>query len=231
MKKMFKNLIIIFFLLICQKAFCNVLTSNDLNKIIIDEITPLINYSDYKIKINGIPNNSVSSNNNLKVEILPKNQEFSPLMYKRIIIKDSNNNLVKSFPVNIQTLIYQDVLVASDVISYGDIINYSNTTIERKEISKFLNKTISEIEPNTVSNRNYQKGNIILKNSIKQKAIISKNSDIDIVFLSSKGLKIKVRGKALKDGAIGDMILVRSDNYNKTYNAEIIAPYQVIVRI
>ena len=57
-----------------------------------------------------------------------------------------------------------------------------------------------------------------------------KNSNIDIVF-QSKNLNIKVRGKALKEGALGDKILVRSEKYNKTYTGTIKSANEVVVRI
>ena len=84
--------------------------------------------------------------------------------------------------------------------------------------------------PGIISKRNYQKGNIILSTGTKAKSSILKNSSIDIVFIS-KGLNIKLRGKALKDGAIGETILVKSDKYNKTYTATVKSENEVIVRI
>jgi len=59
---------------------------------------------------------------------------------------------------------------------------------------------------------------------------VLKNSSIDIIF-ESKNMNIKLRGKALNDGAKGDRILVKSDKYNKTYNAIIKSENEVIVRI
>ena len=66
---------------------------------------------------------------------------------------------------------------------------------------------------------------------IKQKALVLKDSCVDIIFLSSKGLKITLQGKALKEGAMGDTILVRSNKYNKIYNATVSSSNEVTVRI
>jgi flagella basal body P-ring formation protein FlgA len=62
------------------------------------------------------------------------------------------------------------------------------------------------------------------------KSAISKNSMIDIVF-QTKGMNIKIKGTALKEGSIGDMILVRSEKYNKTYNGIVLSQSEVMVRI
>ena len=151
--------------------------------------------------------------------------------YKRIVVKDSKNNVIKAFPINVQTLIYKNVLVASAIIPYNTEINAKNTTFERKEISRYLGKTLSNNYTGFVSSRNYSKGSIILSDSIKQKALVLKDSCVDIIFLSSKGLKITLQGKALKEGAMGDTILVRSNKYNKIYNATVSSSNEVTVRI
>ena len=57
-----------------------------------------------------------------------------------------------------------------------------------------------------------------------------KNSNIDIVF-QSKAMNIKIKGIALKEGSIGDTILVRSDKYNKTYTGIVKSENEVMVRI
>ena len=152
-------------------------------------------------------------------------------MYKRVVIKDSRNNIIKAFPINVQTLIYKDVLVASSIIPYNSEISPKNTTLERREISRYLGKTLSDNSKVYVSTRNYPKGSIILSDAIKQKALILKDSCVDIIFLSNNGLKITLQGKALKEGAMGDTILVRSNKYNKIYNATVSSSNEVTVRI
>ena len=121
-------------------------------------------------------------------------------------------------------------LVSSEIIPFNQAISSNNTTIEKREISKYLGETYSNIAPNLTSTRNYPKGSIILSQYTKQKACVLKDSSVDIIF-ASKSMNIKLRGRALKDGAIGDRILVKSDKYNKTYNGIIKSENEVIVRI
>jgi len=239
MKKVFKNLILFLIFANLQSTFGYVLTPQELNSHITKEIKKeieqqILQYSnDYKINITGILRENIITNeiNTPKIEIINQNQNFKTNSYKRIVIKDLNNRIIKSFPINVQTLVYQNVLVANDLIQYGKEINSTNTKLERREVSRYLGKTILSNSINQISTKNYPKGSIILTDSIKEKSAILKNSTIDIVFLSSKGLNIKIQGKALSQGAIGDTILVRSDKYNKTYNAIVNSPNQVTVRI
>ena len=243
MKKALKNLIL--FLIFAnlssnlQSAFGYVLTPQELTNYITKETKKEIKeqisqYSnDFKINITGILKENIVTNetNAPKIEIINQNQNFKTNSYKRIVIKDLSNRIIKSFPINVQTLVYQNVLVANDLIQYGKEINSQNTKLERREISRFLGKTIQTNSINQISTKNYPKGSIILTDSIKEKSAILKNSTIDIVFVSSKGLNIKIQGKALSQGAIGETILVRSDKYNKTYNAIVNSSNQVTVRI
>ena len=240
MKKAVKKLIFsLCFVLFGQAAFCYTLTNEQLTKIINQNVSneiknSVIKYSnDYKINISGIPRDIIQTNEAVcpKIEILSQNSRFQPNLYKRVVIKDSKNNIIKAFPINVQTLVYKNVLVASSTIPYNSEINSKNTVLERREISRYLDKTISDNSKGFVSCRNYSKGSIILSDSIKQKALVLKDSYVDIIFLSNNGLKITLQGKALKEGGMGDTILVRSNKYNKIYNATVSSLNEVTVRI
>ena len=168
-KKIAKNIILFLFFASLQGAFCYTLTSSELKSEILFKITPEIttqlkNYSsDFKINIYGISNNSIITTEATKpkIEVISQNKIFSPNSYKRILIKDSNNNLIKAFPINVQTKVYADVLTASKMISFNEKISSENTKIERKEISKHLGKTYSKHIDGIIAKRNYQAENII----------------------------------------------------------------------
>lgn len=229
MKKcMFKNLILSLLMLSTQAAFCYTLTNSELTSIITNKIKAENKNPDCEISISGVPYEKIitADATRPRVEVVSLNPNF-----KRVIVKDSRNIAVKTFSVNVQTRIYKNVLVATKQIPFGAEINSTNTTLTRKEVSRYLDSAIFEPVSNVSAARNYPIGAIIQTNGIKQKPVVLKNSIIDIVFLSSKGLKITLQGKALKDGGIGETILVRSDKYNKTYNAKVEANRTVTVRI
>ena len=239
MKKQIKNLILFLILAFSSNAsFCYTLTQTELKEDILKQITPEISaqvapYStDFKILITGLSQNPIITNEiaKPKIEIISQNNGFSANQYKRILIKNSTDATIKAFPINVQTQVFAPVLVANETIQFNQTINELNTKIEKREISKYLDKTYFSIPKDIQSNRNYPKGSIILAQHTKQKALVLKNSSIDIIF-ESKNMNIKLRGKALNDGAKGDRILVKSDKYNKTYNAIIKSENEVIVRI
>lgn len=239
MNKIIKNLILFLILAFSSNAsFAYVLTSdelkNELNIKINSQIKEqLKNYSsDYKIKITGVPTENITTFENIKpiIEIISQNNSFNQNQYRRILIKSQNGATIKAFPINVQTLVYKDVLVANETIAYNQEINQTNTNLEKREISRLLDKTISKKGENLIATRNYPKGSIINSQYVKSKSAILKNSMIDIVF-QTKGMNIKLKGTALKEGSIGETILVRSEKYNKTYNAVVLSQNEVMVRI
>ena len=239
MIKSAKNLIIILLLLIVGNVKASTLTCSELTKTIHSRIYAETKQrlstvsDDFKIKITGIPseNYTTADNSPLKIDIVSQNTGFMPNSYRRVIIKDSKNNVVKAFPINIQTLVYKEVLIAGNVIPYNQEIKADNVSVEKREISKYIGKTFSNYKDGLIASRNFQKGNIIISDYVKAKSVVSKNSIVEIIFLSDKGLRITLQGKALKDGGIGDTIPVRSDKYNKVYNAKISSSNEVMVRI
>jgi len=239
MKRGVKNLILLVTLLIgTQSSFCYVLSKDEIQSYIINKInneykTLLAPYSnDYKITVQGIADENIITKENVapKIEIKSQTNEFEPNSYRRIVIKDSYGRILKAFAVNIQTKVYASALVAAKQISYNQEITPDNVKSARVEITRNLKNTLKTLPDNCVVNRNYPQGSLILANSIKLKAVIAKNSSVDIKFLS-KTIEVKTKGKALKDGALGETILVKSDKYNKTYSAIVNSSSEVIVRI
>ena len=82
-----------------------------------------------------------------------------------------------------------------------------------------------------MATRNISKDTPILKHYVKSKPDVIKDSTINIVFKSNGDLKITVDGKALKEGSIGDNILVKSIKYNKVYRATVSNKNEATVRI
>ena len=234
-----KNLVLIIMLAATGCAQASILTHEQLSKTLNDRIynetkQQLSNISDdFQINITGIPNEDYqTSDTDLpKIEIVSQNSNFTTNSYRRVIIKDSKNNTVKAFPINVQTLVYKEILVAGSNIGYNQEVKADNLKIEKREISKYIGKTYSTYKEGLIASRNFQTGSIILSDYVKPKSVVAKNSLVEIIFVSDKGITITVQGKAMKDGAIGDTIPVRSNKYNRIYNAKISSSNEVIVRI
>ncbi len=222
------------FALLSQDVFGYTLSDTALRKIVTDkinsEVKDYLGDIEYKIKIQGVMNDVITNDTVAPLVEISDIDTFSPVTFRRVTIKDSKGNIVKTIPLNIRILIYQDVLVASDTITYGKSVDNSNTRIEKKEISRYFDKILTYLPDNSIATRTIGQGNIILANSVKRKPIINKNQKVDIVF-SGRNVQITLKGKALKEGAKGDIIPVHSDVYNKTYSAMVETNTKVTVGI
>lgn len=222
-----------------QSAFCYVLTQGELNSIITSKIESAIKNQvkkydvEIKTKISGLPTTGLTTQENVmpKIEFSNVPANFQPNLYTRVTIKNSKNAIIASYSISAQTKLYKDILVANQQITYNQTLNQANTRLEKREVTNILGNTISSLDDKKISTRTFMKDNAILASGVKSKATVLKDSNIDIIFLSQKGLRIKLQGKALKDGAIGDVILVRSSKYNKTYSATVNSENEVTVRI
>ena len=231
---MIKILIMFLVLIISQNAFCYTLKSDDLNKMIFNKINSEtkkeLGDMEYKIIINSPVADIITNDLEApKFEISPY-EGFAPVSYRRVTVKDSKGNIVKTLPVNVRISVYQEVLTAIEPITLNKRIDASNTRIEKKEVSRYLYNVLTYLPQDYVASKGIAKGNVIQINSVKRKAIIEKNQNVDIVF-QGKGVQITLKGKALKEGAKGETILVRSDKYNKTYSAIVDSQSKVTVRI
>ena len=162
--------------LLSQSAFCYTLKSDELNKIIFNKINTdtkkQLGKTEYKINIQGSINDVIINDTEApKVEI-SSNGSFNPVSYRRVTIKDSKGNIVKTFPLNIRITIYEDVLIAADAIGFGKNIDTTNTKIEKRDITKYYDKVMTHLPENAVASKNIIKGNVIQKSFIKNKAVI-----------------------------------------------------------
>ncbi len=234
MKKTVKILMIFLVLIISQNAFCYTLKSDDLNKMIFNKINSetkkQLGNMEYKIHLQSPVTDIITNDLEAPKFEISASEGFSPVSYRRVTIKDLKGNIVKTLPVNVRISVYQEVLVAADAISFNKSINDTNTKTEKREVSKYLDNVLTSLPKDCVAGKNIAKGSILQKNSVKQKAIIEKNQNVDIVF-QGNGVQITLKGKALKEGAKGETILVRSDKYNKTYSAIVDSQSKVTVRI
>ena len=173
MTKLFKILIV--FLAICQNAYCYNLSSNEIRQEIFSQVEKeakesLKNFGvEYKIELSQIPfsNFETGENSKPKIEVISQSPKFQPNSVKRVVIRNSNGAILKTFALSTKILIFKEVLVSSELIQFNQEIGLRNCKIEKREISKYLGKTFSNVPQNLIAKRNYQKGAIIL--SLKKK--------------------------------------------------------------
>ena len=184
-----------------------------------------------QVKILNMPQGDITTKNKALIKVESNTNGFLSRDLKRVSIYDGNT-FIKSFPISVNTLVYRDVLCANNPIVREQNITISNSSVKRSEIGQYLGQTIDAFPKNPlVATRNIQKGTVILKNYVKSKPDVLKDSTINIIFKSKDNLKITIDGKALKEGSIGDNILVKSLKYNKVYNATVSNKNEATVRI
>lgn len=184
-----------------------------------------------EVRILNMPQTNIQTKNQPIIKVDSNTNGFLSRDLKRVSIYDGAT-FIKSFPISVNTLVYRDVLCATNPIAREQNITISNSSIKKSEIGQYLGQTIETFpQKPLVATRNIQKDGVILKTYVKSKPDVLKDSTINIVFKSKDNLKITVDGKALKEGSIGDNILVKSLKYNKVYNATVSNKNEATVRI
>ncbi len=184
-----------------------------------------------EVRILNMPQINIETKNKPIIKVESNTNGFLSRDLKRVSIYD-DNIFIKSFPISVNTLVYKEVLCSINPIVREQNITNSNSLVKKSEIGQYLGQTIESFPQNPlVATRNIQKDVPILKNYVKSKPDVLKDSTINIIFKSKDNLKITVDGKALKEGSIGDNILVKSLKYNKVYNATVSNKNEATVRI
>lgn len=184
-----------------------------------------------QVKILNMPQGDIKTKNETVIKVESNTNNFLYRDIKRVSIYDGNT-FVKSFPISVNTLVFREVLCATNPIARDQNISISNSTLKKAQIGEYIGQTIDSNPKNAlVATRNIPKDTPILKHYVKSKPDVIKDSTINIVFKSNGDLKITVDGKALKEGSIGDNILVKSIKYNKVYRATVSNKNEATVRI
>lgn len=184
-----------------------------------------------EVKLMNMPYGNIETKEKARVKVESNTNTFLARDIKRVSIYDGET-FVKSFPVSVNTLVYKEVLSAINPIVRSQTINVSNSSISKAEIGQYLGKTIDTYpQIDFVAQRNIAKGTPILKDYVKSKPDVIKDTTVNIIFRSNDNLKITVDGKALKEGSIRDSIPVRRLRYNKIYQATVSNKNEVTVRI
>lgn len=239
MKNFYSKILILFlFLALSAPAFSQTLSREEIEAQIIEQIKVLtqkqiepLGGGEIEVKILNMPQGDITTKNKALIKVESNTNGFLSRDLKRVSIYDGET-FVKSFPISVNTLVYKDVLCAINPITREQNISRSNTAIKRAQIGEYIGQTI-DTNPKSalVASRNIPKGSPVLKSYVKSKPDVLKDSTINIVFESMGNLRITIDGKALKEGSIGDNILVKSSKYNKVYRAVVSNKNEATVKI
>ena len=234
-----KILIILFsLLLICGVSNAQTLNEEEFRAAIVEKITKQaqkqvdsLGGGEVKVRILNMPQGEITTKDKIEIKVESNTNGFLSRDIKRVSVYDGKT-FIKSFPISVNTLVYKEVLCATNPIVREQAISISNSGVQKMQIGQYLGQTIDKYpKGELVATRNVPKGSPILKNYVKSKPDVLKDSTINIIFKSNDNLKITVDGKALKEGSIGDNIQVKSLKYNKIYQATVSNKNEVTVKI
>lgn len=237
MKCLLKILLILLLGATASKAFAYNLTEDMVREVIIKEVKKEAQkYTDGEVDVKiasmiftGLKTKSEKAP---EIKIVSTQQRFMYRDIKRVMILDGGVCL-SSFPVNVTTLVYKDVVVAKDYVNQGEVITGANTQVKRAQVGEYLDKVMLELDPlkPAIATRSLAADSVILKSYIKSKPDIVRNSAVNLLFVSDDGLKIEMDGLAMGEGNIGDLVLVKNTRYNKVHSGYITGKNEVSVKI
>lgn len=132
----------------------------------------------------------------------------------------------KSWKLYIQVKLkfFAQVLVATRSLARGTLLQKSDFFLQKQDISRlqqgyFVNATKIS---GRVLKRSLAHGKILLPSALQPDHLV-RRGDAIVIMLQSKGLKVRVQGKALMDGSRGQMIRVQNSRSRRELQAKVIA--------
>ena len=118
-----------------------------------------------------------------------------------------------------------DVIVAAHNLARGSVLSATDLTLEKKDITKlrrgFFDQPTQAV--GKVLKRNLQRGQVLHTQHMVTPSAIKKGSEVIILANSSK-VQVRMPGKALSNGAIGELIKVRNIRSKKELEATVLSP-------
>lgn len=144
-----------------------------------------------------------------------------------------NNAFVKTLNLPVQTIVYKDVLVASDFINRDQAVTNECTTVKRMDVSMKMDYVLDQkmLAKEMTTKKTFQKGEVIDKRFVKMRPDVQRNGEVRIFFVSNGDVMVTIDGTAMADGMTGDYINVENKNYKKVYNGKVIGENRVLVAI
>lgn len=137
----------------------------------------------------------------------------------------------KRFWVRIKYLIRRKVAVALTFIPRGNLI--TNGMIEEKSLwisPKRASRVVEKKEAvGKVAKRDFKKGNIILADYLAEPLLV-RRGDLVKVFFRDKTIEIEAIAKALRNGKLGDVIILKNLSSGRLFSGEVVGFKEVMVR-
>ena len=165
-------------------------------------------------------------------KVVSGGDKILPRYIKRVDVY-VNNAFVKTLNLPVQTIVYKDVLVASDFINREQAVTNECTTVKRMDVSMKMDYVLDSkmLTKEMTTKKTFQKGEVIDKRFVKMRPDVQRNGEVRIFFVSNGDVMVTIDGTAMADGMTGDYINVENKNYKKVYNGKVIGENRVLVAI
>ncbi len=163
-----------------------------------------------------------------ELKIKSSNKKFGPVT---VFVKCTDE---KPWSLYIPAIVtgYANILVSSQGVFKGTILKSKHLKIQKTDLSKAYYGYYSapeEIIGMQVS-RTIPAGVIINQSFIELPDIIKKGQDI-FILASTKGINVQLKGTALMDGKIGQIIKVKNSSSGKTIQGKVVSASKVMVAL
>lgn len=119
---------------------------------------------------------------------------------------------------------YLNVLSLKNSLPSGSVIQASDIKLSRQEVSRIANGyfTSSSQVSNMVLRRHVKAGKILSPSMLKPRQLITRGDEI-LILAKSGNLSIRVKGKALMNGTLGQRIKVKNTHSRRVFQATVIS--------
>ena len=119
---------------------------------------------------------------------------------------------------------YLNVLTAKHSMPTGSIITKNDISLKREDVSRVRGGYFTSASQliNMVVKRPIKIGKILSPALLKPKQLVSRGDDV-LILANINNLKIRVKGKALMNGFLGQKIKVRNMNSRRIFQATVIS--------
>lgn len=188
---------------------------------------------DVEVKVSATPFAQLQlPDGKINYKIVSGGDKVVPRDIKRVDIY-VNGAFVKTLNLPVQTVVYKEVLVASDFINREQALTKDCTTVKKVDVSMRMDFVLTDkmLEKEITTKKAFQKGEVIDRRFVKMRPDVMRNADVRIFFVSNGAVMISIDGTAMADGMTGDHVNVENKNYKKVYNGKVIGENKVLVNI
>lgn len=121
-------------------------------------------------------------------------------------------------------------VVAARPIRRGEILTRENLRVEEVSLTSSTTDPVTQLDPllGKAVKASLRSGSLVFAHQVEAPLLV-KRGDIVSVYYSSDRLVIHLRGRALGDGALGEMIEVRREGSRETFVARVVSSDTVAV--